>query len=165
MTVGITLEQLLEWNVEAADFWKAHLAANPQLLDLACGIGGAASVGAFVTHIWGVELRWGQRLAGLPVLAKEEMPTGPLDAVFDLHIQALGIFRDLLADPAQDWDAVLTLSLDWLPPHARESSRRKVLAHALFHSQRHWAQLATLLRAAGHPAGFAGDLLFSRAIR
>ena len=40
-------------------------------------------------------------------------------------------------------------------------SRRKVLAHALFHSQRHWAQLATLVRAAGFPSGFRGDLLFS----
>jgi len=165
MTMGITFDQLLEWNIEAADFWRAHLAANPELLDLPCGIGGAATVGAFAAHIWGVELRWGQRLAGLPVMAKEEMPTGPLDAIFALHIKALGIYSDLLADPAQDWDAVLTMDLAWLPQQARQASRRKVLAHALFHSQRHWAQLATLLRSAGHPTEFKGDLLFSLAIR
>ena len=165
MTIGITFDQLLDWNIEASDFWRAHLVANPELLDLPCCIGGAASVGAFVAHIWGVELRWGQRLAGLPVIAKEDIPTGPLDAIFALHIMALGIYSDLLADPSQDWDAVMTINLDWLPPQARHPSRRKVMAHALFHSHRHWAQLATLLRAAGHPTEFKGDLLFSLAIR
>jgi hypothetical protein len=40
-----------------------------------------------------------------------------------------------------------------------------VAAHALFHSQRHWAQLATLVRAAGFPSGFFGDILISSALR
>jgi len=43
-------------------------------------------------------------------------------------------------------------------------SKRKMLAHTLFHSQRHWAQLATLVRAAGFPSGFKGDLLLSSAL-
>jgi uncharacterized damage-inducible protein DinB len=38
-------------------------------------------------------------------------------------------------------------------------------AHALFHGQRHWAQLATLVRVAGFPSGFKGDLLLSRALK
>jgi hypothetical protein len=37
--------------------------------------------------------------------------------------------------------------------------------HALFHSQRHWAQLATLVRVAGFPSGFKGDLLLSQALK
>jgi uncharacterized damage-inducible protein DinB len=55
--------------------------------------------------------------------------------------------------------------MDWVPPEARTVSRRKVAVHALFHSQRHWAQLATLVRNAGFPSGFKGDLLFSPALR
>jgi uncharacterized damage-inducible protein DinB len=58
----------------------------------------------------------------------------------------------------------MTLDYPWLPPHARNFSRRKVMAHTLFHSQRHWAQLATLVRAAGFPSGFKGDLLLSSAL-
>jgi len=165
MSTGITLEELLVWNEESSDFWKAHLDANPALMQLPCGIGGAANVQAFVAHIWGVELRWGQRIAGLPVLSKEEMPSGPLEAIFGLHKRAVEVYRELLADPAQDWDAVVTLNYDWLPPQARESTRRKTTAHALFHSQRHWAQLATLVRNAGYPSEFKGDLLFSLALR
>jgi uncharacterized damage-inducible protein DinB len=165
MSVAISLEELLAWNHEASEFWKAHLDANPALLELPCDIGGTVSVGQFVRHVWGVELRWGQRIAGLPVSPNEEMPDGPLDALFGLHLQAVQVFRTLLDDPALNWDEGMTLNYPWLPFEARSASRRKVAAHALFHSQRHWAQLATLVRAAGFPSGFRGDLLFSPALR
>jgi uncharacterized damage-inducible protein DinB len=164
MTPAITLEELLAWNQEASIFWKTHLDANPALLELPCGIGGTVNVMEFAGHIWGVELRWGQRIAGLPVLAKEDVPRGPLDALFELHVKAVQVFHALLDDPAVNWDETMTLDLPWLPPHARSFTRRKVLGHALFHSQRHWAQLATLVRAAGFPSGFKGDLLLSSAL-
>lgn len=165
MSVGVTMEELLAWDVEASAFWKTHLEANPVLLELPCGIGGAADVQQFVRHIWGVELRWAQRLAGLPLTPKEEMIAGPLEALFEVHLKAVEIFRGLLTAPAQSWEETFTLNFDWLAPEAQTVSRRKVLAHALFHSQRHWAQLATLVRAAGYPSGFKGDLLLSPALR
>ena len=92
------------------------------------------------------------------------MPSGPLDALFGLHQQAVQIIRTLLDDPTQNWDKTLTLDYDWLPLHARTPSRRKIAAHALFHGQRHWAQLATLVRVAGYPSDFEGDLIFSSAL-
>ena len=165
MTTAITLEELLAWNQESSAFWKAHLEANPAQLELPCGIGGAANVRQFVRHIWGVELVWGQRIAGLPELAREEMPVGPLDALFDMHLKAVQVFRALLDDPAQNWDETQTLKYPWLPPEGLTVSRRKMAAHALFHSQRHWAQLATLVRVAGFPSGFKGDLLISQALK
>jgi uncharacterized damage-inducible protein DinB len=161
MTPAITFEELLAWNQESSSFWKAHLEAHPALLELPCGIGGAATVQDFVGHIWGVELRWAQRIAGLPVTAKEEMPAGPLDALYGVHEKAVQLYRNLLDHPAHPWDDTMTLDFPWLPPQARTATRRKLLAHALFHSQRHWAQLATLVRAAGFPSEFKGDLLFS----
>jgi uncharacterized damage-inducible protein DinB len=161
MTPAVTLEELLAWNQESSRFWRAHLDANPALLALPCGIGGTANVLEFVRHIWGVELLWGQRIAGLPVSKREDLPTGPLDALYGLHEQAVQVFRGLLDHPAHPWDETMTLDFPWLPPHARTATRRKLLAHALFHSQRHWAQLSTLVRAAGFPSEFKGDLLFS----
>jgi uncharacterized damage-inducible protein DinB len=134
------------------------------LLALPCDIGGTKNVQEFVRHVWGVELRWGQRLAGGPVTEREEMPEGPLDALFELHIKAGEVFRGLLAAPAESWNEPFWLDLDWIPPDKRSLSRRKVLVHTLFHSQRHWAQLATLVRVAGHPSGFRGDLLLSSAL-
>ena len=165
MSLAISLEELLAWNQESSNFWKAHLDANPALLELPCGIGGSANVQEFVRHIWGVELVWSQRIAGLPLTDRKDMPAGPLGALFDLHLKAVQIFRSLLDDPAQNWDETQTLKYPWLPPEGLTVSRRKVLAHTLFHSQRHWAQLATLVRAAGFPSGFKGDLLFSAALQ
>lgn len=164
MSLAITIEELLAWNNEASAWWKAHLEADPALLELSCGIGGAPTVQAFVQHIWGVELRWAQRVAGLPTMARESIPAGPLDALYDLHLQAASIFRIQLADSSQDWKQTIMLDTPSLPPQARTPTRRKAFAHALFHSQRHWAQLATLVRAAGFPSGFLGDLLFSSAL-
>jgi uncharacterized damage-inducible protein DinB len=164
MTVAISLEELLIWNEESSAFWKGLLEDNPSLLRLPCGIGGAPDVQQFIRHIWGAELRWAQRLAGVPETPRDAVPAGPLDALFDLHTQATQLMRELLADPAHDWQASYTLDVSWLPPHARTSTHRKILAHALFHSQRHFAQLATLVRAAGFTSGFSGDLLFSSAL-
>jgi hypothetical protein len=164
MTPAITFEELLAWNEEASIFWKGFLEDNPTLLQAPCDIGGVANVQQFVRHIWGAELRWAQRLAAIPETPRDAVPAGPLDALFDLHLQAVPLFRGLLVDPAYDWEATYTLDVNWLPPNARTSTRRKILGHALFHSQRHWAQLATLARAAGFPSGFGGDLIFSSAL-
>jgi uncharacterized damage-inducible protein DinB len=164
MTPAITLEELLAWNEEASQFWKAHLDANPALLELPCDIGGTKNVQEFVRHIWGVELRWSQQIAGLPQLAREQMPEGPLEGLFELHIQAAQILHTLLENSDFHWQETITLRTPWLPPEGLTVSRRKIAAHALTHSQRHWAQLATLVRVAGFPSGFRGDLLLSLAL-
>ena len=165
MTVGITLEELLAWNEQSAAYWKSHLETNPSLLDLPCDIGGAGTVQAFVRHVWTADLRWSQRLAGLPVADKEKLPAGPLDALYDLHRQAVENFRNVLAAPEHSWNEPFTLDLAQVPPEMRTMSRRKIAVHALFHGQRHWAQLATLVRNAGFPSKFKGDLLFSSALQ
>jgi len=164
MSVAVEMEELLGWNDEASSFWKAHLEKSPALLELPCGIGGAVTVQDFVRHIWGAELRWAERLGGLPETPREALPAGPLEALFALHLKAGPIYRRLLASPTEKWEAAYTLDVPWLPADKRTFTRRKVLGHALFHGQRHWAQLATLVRAAGFPSDFRGDLLFSGAL-
>ena len=164
MSVGISLEELLAWNEEVSAWWKAHLDAHPQVLELPCDIGGTKSVQELVRHIWAVELRWSQRLAGLGVTPKEEVPEGPLDGLFALHTQAMEILRGLIKAGDAGWSESYTLELPNIPPEMRVLSRRKVALHELLHGHRHWAQLATLLRVAGFSSGFRGDLLFSRVL-
>jgi uncharacterized damage-inducible protein DinB len=164
MNPAITLEELLAWSHESSNFWQLLLDANPTLLDLPCGIGGALNVQEFVRHIWGVDLIWSQRIAGLPETKKDAWPTGPLDALFDLHLEAMRNLRALLDDPVRDWNKRFELDRPGMPPELRYPTHRKILAHALLHSQRHWAQLARLVRTAGFPSGFKGDLLLSSAL-
>ncbi len=164
MTPAITLEELLAWNEETSIFWKSHLGANPALLQLPCGIGGNADVQAFVRHIWGAELVWSQIIKGVTITDYDVWPEGPLDALFDLHVSAVRNFRMLLDDPDQNWDE-RSVDYPWRRHQQPKPTLRKALAHVLLHSQRHWAQLFTLVRAAGFPSGFLGDLLFSSALR
>lgn len=161
MSVAVEMEELLVWNDEASNFLRTHLEKNPALLELPCGIGGAATVQDLVRHIWGAELRWAERLSGVPETPREAVPAGPLEALFELHLKAGPLYRRVLANPEENWEAPYMLDVPWLPADKRTFSRRKVLGHALFHGQRHWAQLATLVRAAGFPSEFRGDLLFS----
>jgi uncharacterized damage-inducible protein DinB len=164
MSTAITLEELLSWDEEASAFWNKHLEANPALLELPCDIGGSTNVLQLVRHIWGVELLWSQRIAGVPERNKDVWPAGPLDALFDLHLEAVRNFRALLDDPTKSWDERLHLDRPGIPTQAARPTHRKVLGHALLHSQRHWAQLATLVRTAGFPSGFRGDLLVSSSL-
>ena len=165
MTIAIALAELIDWNHEAALAWKAHFEANPEYLKIPCGIGGAANLQVFARHIWGAELRWGQRIAGLPVIGRDEMAGGPLAAIYAFHEQAIGLFRGLLDRPDEFWQESLALDYDWLPPNQQSATRRKAALHAMFHSQRHWAQMATLVRVGGASARFKGDLLFSSVLR
>ncbi len=164
MSVSIAMEELLAWNEEAARLWKQWLEANPAVLELPCGIGGAATVQDFVRHIWGVELRRAERLQGTPETPKDALPAGPVEALYDLHRRATVIYKKLLADPNENWEGPYTLKAPSFPPEQRTCTRRKVLGHALLHSPRHWAQLATLVRNAGHPTSIRGDLLLSSAL-
>jgi uncharacterized damage-inducible protein DinB len=163
MTHGISLEELLAWNDEAAAFWKAHLDANPARLQLPCDIGGTATVQEFVRHIWGAELVWSQIISGLPLTDYDVRPNGPVDALFDLHLSAVQNFQLLLGNPDTCWDEQ-SVHYPWRRPEQPKPTPRKALAHVLFHSQRHWAQLSTLVRSAGFPSGFYGDMLFSESI-
>ncbi len=163
MTPAITLEELLAWNEEASSFWKAHLDANSGLLQLPCGIGGNADVQAFVRHIWGAELVWSQIIRGVTITDYDVWPKGPLDALFDLHLSAVQNFRVVLDDPDTKWDE-RSVHYPWRRPEQPKPTPRKALAHILLHSQRHWAQLSTLVRAAGFASGSLGDLLFSFAL-
>ncbi len=164
MSAAITIEELLEWSREAATFWNAHFEANPALLDLPCSIDDSGIVQEFVRHIWMADFRWAQFVSGHSMTPRPDLPKGPLSALFAMHQQAAQMFQSLLDDPATNWNETFTLAYDWIPDDLRNASRRKLAAHALLHSQRHWAQLASLVRDSGHPANFWGDLIFSRAL-
>ena len=93
MTPAITLEELLAWNEEASNFWKAHLDANPALLALPCGIGGAAMCRSLSATSGEWNCAGASASPACPMLTREDVPAGPLDALFGLHLKAVEIFR------------------------------------------------------------------------
>lgn len=162
MTAALTLTELLDWSDESSRHWFAFLAANPALQTAPCGIYKTESVLELVRHIVAVELRYSERLAGLPVTAYEAVPADRLETLAARHAEAVDRLRSIALDPAQNWDEELEFAT--LTVGTLRATRRKIFAHSLLHAVRHWAQLATLARAAGTPPSFGGDLMLSSAL-
>lgn len=161
--IALTGEELLAWNDKTAEQWRKLLEAHDHLLALPCDIAGVKSVGELMQHIVAVPLRYAERLAGLPETSYEAIEYGTVAALFATHVQAMELFRGLLADPAYDWTQELeftTRSMGVL-----RASRKTILVHALMHSIRHYAQLATLVRQHGVKPAWQMDYLLMGAQR
>lgn len=163
MIPALTLEELIAWNDETAQKWLDHLRANPALLAAPSGIFGTQDVRGLVHHIFAVEYRYGERLRGLTATAPDQLAGNTFDELAHLHNEAMRHYRAALADAAFDWNT--RVELKTLSAGTQHASVRKMIAHGLMHGIRHWAQLGTLARTAGYPAGFSADLLVSPTIQ
>jgi len=161
---GITLAELLDDNQLSTEKWRVWFAVNPGALDISCDIYNSGSVRGFLRHIFAVELRHSQRLAGREVTAYEAIPMGTLDDLFATHTQALENLREFLARSS---DAALgeEIAVQTVSAGTLHGSRRKLFVHVMLHSIRHWAQMTTLLREHGFTTDWAKDFLFSEAMQ
>lgn len=161
---GFTIDAaaLVQWNDETAQHWQKLLQTFPEALELACDVYGAKDVRGLLKHIFAVELRYSQRLSGFPVTAYEDIPSGSADLLFGLHRQAMSRYHEMLADPGVTWQE--QLEFQTLSAGTIRASRQKVLVHAMLHSVRHYAQLATLVRQNGIKPDWPMDFLMSGAM-
>jgi uncharacterized damage-inducible protein DinB len=162
-TAAITLEELLVDNEAATEKWKVWFAANPAALEVPCSIYNSDTVRGLLKHIFAVELRHSQRLAGENVTAYDSIPVGSLDDLMAVHAQATQNLRKFLSS-ANDTALLEVIPLQTVSAGTLHASRRKLYAHILLHSIRHWAQLSSLLREAGYKTDWPKDFLFSEAI-
>jgi hypothetical protein len=63
----LTAEEVLAWNEKTAQNWRQLLISHPELLTQPCDIAGTKTVAELLQHIVAVELRYAERLAGLPI--------------------------------------------------------------------------------------------------
>ncbi len=168
MSLFVPVDDLLRWNDLTAQRWRDFVRAHPELLRLPCDVRDSGDVAHVLQHIVAVELRYAERLSGLPESSYDAIPCDPhdpdtADALFTSHTHALDLVRPLLAGEAFDWNEVIefqTISLGRL-----RATRRDVLLHMLLHSIRHYAQLATLVRSRGFKPDWPMDFLFVNASR
>jgi hypothetical protein len=152
MTPAITLEELLAWNDESSAFWNKHLEANPRSWSCPAASAARPTYRSCPAHL-GSRTALGpahrrpardgprrdpRRPAGCALRPAPAEPSEILRGLLPLLRQRLG--RDL-----SRWTSIGCRPMRELSPGAR------LLGHALFHSQRHWAQLATLVRRPDSP--------------
>ena len=157
--------ELLAYTDGETERWHAWLREQPaEVLEVPIGEGVRATVRDMIGHVFMVELRYAQRLLDRPVTAYEEVDMSSVDALWRIHAQARAALREYLAaHPAGEREREMTFDTRTLG--TLHASAYKVLMHSFIHGIRHWAQIATALRQAGHPQGWEHDWLMSDGVR
>jgi uncharacterized damage-inducible protein DinB len=161
MSVTIAAADLIRWNDLTTSQWHAFLNTRPEILALPCDIRNSQTIAHLLQHIVAVELRYAQRLSAQPESGYADVPFQSADALLATHIRAFDLIQKLLADASYDWTT--DIDFETISAGRLRASRTTVLLHLLFHSIRHYAQLASLVRSQGFKPDFPMDYLFTGA--
>ena len=153
----LTADDVIAWNEKTSQEWRKFLIEHPEVLTLPCDIAGAKTVGETLQHIVAVELRYAERLSGLPASDYAAVPCDSAEVIYATHDRAIALLRQLLAADTVEWDKKIDFPTRSLGPV--RSTPKDVFFHAQLHSIRHYAQLATLVRQHGIKKAWPLDYL------
>lgn len=162
MPIAFSLDDLLDYTEWDRGQWHAWFGEQgPDALAVGLGANGDGrinTVGELVRHIFSAEQRYVERALGVPLTDTSTVPADDVEALFAFGRKSRKALRDLLATfPAERWDVPQEMQIG---KRARAVTPRKMIAQAVTHELRHWAQVATFLRLAGRKSGMH-DLLVS----
>lgn len=153
----LSAAELIAWNNSITQEWRHFLTAEPQVLNLPCGVFGTETCRGLLLHIVAAEIRYADLLAAYPPGNYASLPSATLEEIYEPHDRALRIFNALLKTTDYDWNIKLEFPTLTLGP--RRAPRRAILFHALLHGVRHYAQLSTIVRQAGYTTSLPQDYL------
>ena len=161
MTTHITLDELLAWTAEERAKWLSWFKAHPAALDVVMQPGGRfQTVGSLIDHIFLVERRHTMRLLGKELPAATGIEAGDIDALWTYGDQGR---KGVAAMVPSLSDADLNTPRDVVVPTGKVSmTPRKLLLHMALHEVRHWAQIASTVRAANFAPPGDHDLFYSK---
>lgn len=165
---GLTFDELLRWERSELDGWARFFEAQPHALDLPFAVGPGddprmSTVRAVVHHVVAVERRYADRLDGAPVTAYDAIPASPTAALFEAARDANARLERWVRVASAD-DLARVVEFQTISAGVHRASARKIVAHALLHGARTWAQVATVVRLGGVASTWPHDLLFSDAV-
>jgi uncharacterized damage-inducible protein DinB len=142
--------------------WHEWFNKNPQALDVKTDIATAPDVRTLVLHIVACELFYAEWMSGNAITPWQSISTVSADGLFAAADSAFEKWGKLLSSASDtQWDEVMAFPK---PMEGLRATRRKCSFHTFLHSVRHWAQLATALRAAGFKQDWQHDFIFSAAM-
>jgi uncharacterized damage-inducible protein DinB len=157
---ALTYKVLLEVTSKEHHRWRDWFVEHPKAWAVPFATGRMATIGGVVLHIFGVELRYAQRLLDQEVTSWEEFRQTSIDEVFELGDNARGqLVHFLTTAPEKELDRVLTFQT--LTAGTVSASKYKIASNIFLHDIRHWGQIATVLRQKGFADQWAHDVLLS----
>ena len=164
MPLAISLDELLRYTGAERGRWRRWFESHPEALDAPVQPGGRfPTAGKLIDHIFLVERRHLQRLAGIPLAESTGLTGSNAPPLFDygssVRREFEGLAGELDPDVAEELRLLHVRDRDW------PVTTRKLLFHILLHEIRHWAQIALAVRLAGFAPPGDHDLFFSSALR
>jgi uncharacterized damage-inducible protein DinB len=157
---ALTYDSLLEFTSIEHHRWHDWFLAHPDAWTVPFASGRMATIGGVVHHIFGVELRYTQRLRDERVTEWDEFTETTIEQVFELGDDARSQLVDFLtSSPEQELEKILTFKT--FTAGVVTVSKRKIASNIFLHGIRHWGQVATTLRQSGFADQWAHDLLLS----
>ncbi|HZE09436.1 MAG TPA: DinB family protein [Gemmatimonadaceae bacterium] len=157
---ALSYESLLELTSAEQHHWHDWFVEHPNARSVPFATGRMATVGALVTHIFAVELRYAQRLHDRDATPWEDFRQASVEDVFELGADARALLVQFLTTAADaELDRVLTFRT--LTAGLVTASKYKIASNVFLHGIRHWAQIATVLRQNGFAEQWSHDMLLS----
>ena len=161
---GISFRDLFAYHFDETRRWRDWLAKQPEaILDIPVGEAPIATVRDLLHHIFLVEWIYVQALTSQPFDRWNTFKRDSLASIFVCADETEAGLRKIVDSATAanlDDEAVLPA-----PSMTLKGSRRKFLIHTFVHGTRHWAQLASALRAGGYKTDWQHDLVLSDAIK
>ena len=162
MSFAFDLSDLLAYTEWDRAQWESWFKGQDRAV-LAVGLGPNGdgrvnTVGELVRHIFAAELRYTERIRGTALTDPSALAADDVDVLFALGRRSRAALRTLVVElPEARWDVPQEIQIG---PNKRSVTPRTMVVQAVTHELRHWAQMATYLRMAGHKTG-AHDFLVS----
>ena len=157
---ALRYDTLLELTSTEHHRWHDWFIERPQAWAVPFATGRMATIGGVVMHIFGVELRYAQRLLDEEVTDWEDFRQTSIEDVFELGDLARGqLVHFLTTAPEAELDRVLNFQT--LTAGLVSASKYKIASNVFLHGIRHWAQVATVLRQKGFSDQWSHDMLLS----
>lgn len=157
---ALSFDNFLELTSGEQHRWHAWFTDHPDAWRLPFATGRTATVGGLVLHIFGVELRYAQRLLEQPVSHPDEFRQSTVEEVFELGEHARSQLVEFLTNTSDD-DLDKALTFATMTAGTVTATKHKIAANIFLHGIRHWAQVATVLRQNGFVDQWPHDMLLS----
>lgn len=164
MSCSLTFDELLRYTNEERDKWRGWLLQHAAAVDAPVQPDARFStVGKLIDHIFLVERRHLQRLAGTPLADRTGLTGNNALPLFDYGASVRRELEQYAAD--LDDDVADQVRRFEVREQQWEMTTRKLLFHMLLHEIRHWAQVVLAVRLAGFEPPGDHDLFYSKALR
>ena len=157
---ALSYKTLLELTSTEHHRWREWFVDHPKAWAVPFATGRIATIGGVVLHIFGVELRYAQRLLDQEVTTWEEFRQTSIEDVFELGDHARSqLVHFLTTAPEKELNNVLTFQT--MTAGTVTASKHKITSNIFLHDIRHWGQIATVLRQNGFADQWGHDMLLS----